>query len=145
MSHTIRLRGPWEYEWTVGSASHRGELRLPAAFPVIVFPATVGLGTTRAMLSLVRRFANTAGLENAFRIELVVRGESRPRAVYLNTAALSDWQEASPAESRCNITGRLNQRNELRLEFSLSQFPADSPPQDIPDCALEIFDRPESR
>ena len=151
MSHSIRLRGPWEYEWNGGVAPLGGEINLPAEIPPDVLEwikSTVENDSSPVAcraLSLVRPFVATPGLASAHRVELAIAGELQPTSVVLNGASLTNRRATSPTETRWEITDRLNGRCELRLDFEANDLrgeflAGDLLPRNFPEISLEIFE-----
>ena len=134
MSHQIRLRGPWKYEGTHDGVVFQGTIRLPASFLEVVPKPDA------ESLTLIRWFGKPTGLEATTQLTLVVTGDLQPKVVCLNTVELSDRQPKTSTETRWSMTGRLEPRNELRLEFAPTTQEADSTSVTFPEIALEIVE-----
>jgi hypothetical protein len=95
--HRIRLRGPWEFETTERS----GRLALPAPLADVCPSA----GEVR----LRRRFGRPGRLDPGEVVWLFVEAPAAPLAVWLNGDRLGDCS----ADAEWDVTGRLDERNEL--------------------------------
>jgi hypothetical protein len=145
MPHTIRLRGPWEYQPLAravlladGSVS-LDERDLPAG-DTIVLPADWGeiLGSDfRGLVRFTRRFTQPTGLDATTRVWLMIEDVDWQGTVALNGQQLGHIQlaETSPAPclpvapslrpaippptscpARFDITSLLQPRNELTID-----------------------------
>ena len=143
MPHTIRLRGPWEYQPLAratlladGSVS-RDERDLPAG-GTIALPADWGdiLGNDfRGLVRFSRRFAQPTGLDAATRVWLVIENVDWLATVSLNDQFLGHVHLAqatpplsippslfpsisppSPCPARFDITSHLQPRNLLAID-----------------------------
>ena len=109
MPHTIRLRGPWEYQPLAratlladGSVS-RDDRDLPAG-GTIVMPGDWGavLGSDfRGLVRFTRRFALPTGLDASTRVWLVIEDVDWQGTVVLNDHWLGDVQLAQTPPARC--------------------------------------------
>jgi hypothetical protein len=129
--HTIRLRGPWQYEvldapdpsagTTGGPSSRSGRIRLPSAdWSRILAPDYCG------RILLRRSFARPTGLTGQS-VYLAISAVAAAATVTLNDQPLASIR---PHECplRLEITGDLQPRNVLELVFEL----AAQPNQDAP-------------
>lgn len=107
--HRIRLRGPWEYE----AAGSTGRVTLPVAL------ADTPLASHAGNVTLRRRFGYPGRIDPAERVWLVVEGPANPLALALNGEPLGECG----ADAEWDVTGRLNARNELRIETAAGAGP----------------------
>jgi hypothetical protein len=155
--HTIRLRGPWEYQPLAratlladGSVS-LDERDLPAG-GTIALPADWGetLGNDfRGLVRFTRRFAQPTGLDAATRVWLVIEDVDWQGTVTLNGHWLGQVQLAQPFRAPClpvspsllpslpsptscparfDITSLLQPRNELTIDVLLPAAGAGTAP-----------------
>jgi len=156
MPHTIRLRGPWEYQplaratlradgsvsWDDRGLPPGGSIALPADWGGV-------LGNDfRGLARFTRRFAQPTGLDAATRVWLVIENVDWQAAVALNGQPLGHVQLAQtpPAclslapslrsslsppiacPARFDITALLQPRNELTIDILLPGVAAGAPP-----------------
>ena len=156
MPHTIRLRGPWEYQPLAratlradGSVS-RDDTDLPSG-GTIVMPGDWGAplgGDFRGLVRFTRRFAQPTGLDAATHVWLVIENVDWQAAVALNGQPLGHVQlartppvclslapslppSASPpivCPARFEIAARLRPRNVLTIDVLLPEVAAGAPP-----------------
>ncbi|MEX0939089.1 MAG: hypothetical protein WDZ59_14595 [Pirellulales bacterium] len=124
--HTIRLRGPWQYE--IGEPSeavrhlsqpsrHRsGRLTLPGSWSETAGEETSG------PLVLRRRFGCPTGIRDGERVWLMIEPGDRPAELRLNGHLLARLIPGTPA--RHDITARLAHRNELEVSLSPLRAPS---------------------
>ncbi len=131
--HFIRLRGPWEYRPLARTAipadgsRHRETENVPGPGR-IAMPADGGaaLGTdSRGRVSYRRRFGRPTGLDAADRVELVIARVDAFGCAALNGQELGEIAAGGPPW-RCDITARLQPRNELVIEVALPPRTASS-------------------
>lgn len=136
MPHTIRLRGPWEYEPLPRGLSRddreppRGTVAMPGDWGGI-------LGADfRGQVRFTRRFARPTGLDAETRVWLVIEEVDWQAAVALNGQSLGEVRfSGAPAEAdvvpcpaRFDITTLLLLRNELTIDVLLPEVAAGAPP-----------------
>jgi beta-galactosidase/beta-glucuronidase len=80
----------------------------------------------RGRVSYRRRFGRPTGLDAADRVELVIDCVGAFGCVALNGQELGEIA-AGGSPWRCDITARLQPRNELAIEVELPQLAADGP------------------
>lgn len=150
MPHTIRLRGPWEYQpLTCATLLADGGVQmldrdLPAG-GTLELPADWGaiLGDDfRGLVRFTRRFAQPTGLDKNSRVWLVIEEVDWLGTVALNGAALGMVRfSAAPATdgvsdlacpARFDITALLQPRNELTIDVLLPAFAAGALPLSRP-------------
>ncbi|MDZ4818925.1 MAG: hypothetical protein SGJ20_08140 [Planctomycetota bacterium] len=133
--HSIRLRGPWEYQVLARSTDDEvgsfdavlpsGEL--PAG--KVHMPCDWGesLGADfRGTVCYTRRFGCPTGVETHQRVWLILDGVRDRASVCLNGQPLGDIIESTqPLE--VDVTGLLNERNMLEVEVSAPVDPAELP------------------
>ena len=134
MPHTIRLRGPWEYQplaratLLADGSVGRDDRDLPAG-GTIVMPGDWGavLGSDfRGLVRFTRRFALPTGLDASTRVWLVIEDVDWQGTVVLNGAALgmvrfsaalaTDGVSGLPCPARFDITSHLQPRNLLAID-----------------------------
>lgn len=137
MPHTIRLRGPWQYEALARTVLQKdgstiaepGELPPPGT---IQMPAdwsdTLG-EDFRGRVRYTRRFGRPSGLEAEDRVSLVLSGIRGRATVCLGAQLLGElaWEQQTAA---FEVTSLLLARNELIVEVELPRV-ADT--QDTPE------------
>lgn len=125
-THTIRLRGPWEYTplartTLLADGSRRvdpgplpppGQITMPADWG-----ATLG-ADFRGRVAYRRRFGRPTGLTSEDRVDLVITRVDAFGSVQLNGLALGEIADGAGAW-RCDVTARLAARNELVVEVEL--------------------------
>jgi hypothetical protein len=123
--HSIRLRGPWEYEPLCrevrlpdGSTEERseglrpgGRVRMPATWHEMVG------SDFRGRVRCRRRFACPRGLEPYETVWLVVQGLDAEGTVSLNSQRLGTIASGQHAQ-RYDVTRLLKERNELIVEVA---------------------------
>jgi beta-galactosidase/beta-glucuronidase len=123
--HSIRLRGPWEYEplsqeihLPDGKTAERreglrsgGRIHMPASWQEMV-----GIDF-RGRVRCRRRFACPSGLEPHETVWLVVQGAEGDATVSLNSQPLGDIKGCDRAQ-RYDVTHLLKERNELVVEIT---------------------------
>jgi hypothetical protein len=136
MPHTIRLRGPWEYEPLArGSRDDRelppgGTMAMPGDWGAVLGAAF------RGQVRFTRRFAQPTGLDASSRIWLVIEEVDWQAVVALNGQSLGEVRfSGAPAEAdvvpcpaRFDITTLLLPRNELTIDVLLPEVAAGAPP-----------------
>jgi hypothetical protein len=151
MPHTIRLRGPWNFQplarviLLADGSERRDESILPTG-GVIVLPADWGglLGAGfHGLVRFTRRFARPTGLDDRTRVWLIIEDVDWQARVTLNghtlgqnqlkdspprPLALSPAPTCLPCPVRFDITALLAERNELALEILLPALAAGVPP-----------------
>ncbi len=112
-SHSIRLRGPWEFTATVAGQSVERTLRLPGAWPEEWHDQRM------TKVRLARWFHTPTGIEQAHAILITLDSPSVGGVALLNDAELGRFQ---PDESAAwEVTSRMLRRN--RLVLALDQMP----------------------
>jgi hypothetical protein len=106
--HTIRLRGPWEFQTLADSAPHKT--------PRVEIPGDLAtlLAEYSGPVRFSRRFHKPSGLEGGARVELVVAGLPEGASILLNRELLPDR-----APFRHDITPQLLDANLLTIEFNI--------------------------
>jgi len=125
--HTIRLRGPWQYELIedrsppAESGAHdasrppAGRQKMPADWGETLGP------DFRGRVRYRRRFGKPTGLAPYHRLILVVEAVDLRGRVFLGMNSLGEVQLAQEP-ARLDITGMLDERNELSIEIELPQL-----------------------
>ena len=132
-AHTIRLRGPWELR--AAGADHLAAIRVK--LPTLWRHARCDLS---APARLSRRFGRPTGLAPHQRVWLCVAAAQPLGTVMLSGETLFAGVPESQ-EVRCDITQRLQSRNEIDLELEPYTSPdaADAPV--LGEVWLEIDER----
>lgn len=147
MPHTIRLRGPWEYQ-PLGRAEilADGQVSIQAwdlpGGGTLALPADWGeaLGRDfRGLVRFTRRFAQPTGLDARSRVWLVIEEVDRQGNVTLNGTSLGIvWTSATTpvpgvgaqlCPARLEITNLLQPRNVLTIDVVKPPLAAGVPPE----------------
>ena len=110
--HEIRLRGPWTLHCHTTSTEHRQ----PCPVDVEELREAGFLGR----ISLTRSFGCPTGLTSTDRIFVVFGPTGSATAVSFNDEPLVTI-DRSDAPQQLDVTGRLQSRNQLRLEVDLAE------------------------
>ncbi|HUE74730.1 MAG TPA: hypothetical protein VMP01_27930 [Pirellulaceae bacterium] len=119
MSHTIRLRGPWEF--AIAGTQIAGRIELPCDWSDLLSAVTSPgkpsffLGA-KAAITLRRHFHLPTGLEPGDRVLIVLRWQSPHATAQLNGTALELAEEADGSH-QADVTGALSARNELAIDL----------------------------
>jgi hypothetical protein len=109
-THSIRLRGPWECD--VAGASRR--IRMPVLRALLIGD------NYRERLSCRRKFGCPTCLDPHERVWLVIEISAQSGEAMLNGERLGSFQGCGQS-TEFELTGRLKERNELRLDFDFAQ------------------------
>ncbi|MBL8829269.1 MAG: hypothetical protein JNM18_19960 [Planctomycetaceae bacterium] len=113
--HTIRLRGPWEYEplsrGGLGDLPASGRAQMPCDWSSI-------LGVDfRGRVYFRRRFNRPGQLDPHEQVWLVIEHQAELLGIRLNDQPLNCLVD-NAQQVACEITGQLASHNELRIELS---------------------------
>lgn len=111
--HTIRLQGPWRFEWEPREESDRSATVGTIRLPITEHAMPVGRQGT---LRLIRRFQRPTRLEAHEQVWLLLPPGCRPARVRLNEAEVPCLRRIGDYTAS-DLTAELRPSNELRLEF----------------------------
>jgi hypothetical protein len=132
-AHIIRLRGPWDYRPLARTAiladgsgnCEMADLPGPGRITMPADEGAVRDADSCGRVSYCRRFGRPTGLDAADRVELVIDRDDVLGCAALNGQALGEIADGGQPW-RCDITARLQPRNELVIEVELPPRTASS-------------------